>query len=285
MKHQRRFDSAKCIKENQKVFHFDDVDHHWIDSYYILNGYRICNSYRDSWKSMLYWHNETMNIWTHLIPGFLFVGTIANIWINWTEPLTDKIMFTMYCICAIKCFFMSSLYHIHLHQSYKTYLVFSCLDYFGISILITGSCTLMTYYVYYCNSVLQQTWITLSILASLVGVVGPSFDSFTRHTILRTTCYVCSAMFCGLPVVLHTITHSIPFNHSGLLCFVGMILSYLGGAAIYLHKIPERFAPGRFDYFFHSHVIWHCCVFMASVFLYWCAVDTMAWREENQCEV
>ena len=286
MKRRKAAPSSKLeAKESykQKVYHFDDVDHHWITSNFILNGYRICNNYKESWISLTYFHNESMNIWTHLISGFLFMGSIYNIWMNWEEPTVDKVIFSIYCVCAIKCFFMSSLFHLHMHQTYSTFLIFSCLDYAGVSIMIMGSSILMTYYVYYCNYMMQMTWITLAVCSSLVGIVGPYFESFSKNPKLRTTCYIFSAAFCALPVIIYTSTHTLPFNHSGILCFLGMTFCYLGGAAVYLHKIPERYAPGYFDYLFASHQIWHCCVFMAAVFMYWCALDTMAWREENKC--
>ncbi|KAG5456722.1 MAG: hemolysin-III related-domain-containing protein, partial [Olpidium bornovanus] len=35
---------------------------------------------------------------------------------------------------------------------------------------------------------------------------------------------------------------------------------YIVGALIYASRIPESLAPGRFDIWFHSHQIFHCCV-------------------------
>eukprot|EP00834_Sanchytrium_tribonematis_P006806 NODE_539_length_6273_cov_0.700194.p2 type:complete len:308 gc:universal NODE_539_length_6273_cov_0.700194:4916-3993(-) len=268
----------------QKVFNFADMPHYIQDNPFILTGYRICKTYKDSWMSMLYWHNETMNIWTHLIPALIFCGLIGHIWINWTEPISDKWMFTLYCICAIKCFSMSSLYHLHCHQTYKTYRLFSCLDYAGISVMIMGSCILMTYYVYYCNTTMQYIWQTLLIITSFVGIFGPFFDKFANHPTLRTICYIISGTFSGLPVGIHIFTHySVPFHDDGIFFFIGMLVCYVGGAAIYVYQVPERFAPGRFDYLFHSHQIWHVFVFVASVMFYCSSLDMMMWREQNQC--
>eukprot|EP00835_Amoeboradix_gromovi_P002327 NODE_130_length_18488_cov_0.389961.p4 type:complete len:316 gc:universal NODE_130_length_18488_cov_0.389961:97-1044(+) len=270
----------------QRLFHFSEMNHWVQDNKFIHNGYRMCDTYMESWKSLTYWHNETMNIYTHLISGIAFVGIICNIWLNWKEPKMDKIMFSLYCICATKCFFMSSLYHLHCHQCYKTYRIFMCLDFAGISVMIMGSCILMTYYIYYCDPFMQFTWLTLSVLTSLVGILGPFFESFSKHPWLRAVCYTTSGAFSGLPVAMHILAHAeMPFNPAGILFFLGMILCYIGGAAIYVYQVPERFYPGYFDYLFHSHQIWHCFVTAAAVLFYWCALDMMYWREANACKI
>jgi len=36
-----------------------------------------------------------------------------------------------------------------------------------------------------------------------------------------------------------------------------MVFAVQGGAAIYAQRIPERWYPGRFDYFLSSHQIFH----------------------------
>lgn len=50
---------------------------------------------------------------------------------------------------------------------------------------------------------------------------------------------------------------------------LGWILSeaglYIGGAAIYAARIPERFTPGKWDYFGHSHQIFHVLVVLAAI--------------------
>jgi len=43
-----------------------------------------------------------------------------------------------------------------------------------------------------------------------------------------------------------------------------MYLLYAIGGFFYAFKIPERFAPGKFDYWFHSHQFWHAFIFLAT---------------------
>jgi adiponectin receptor len=45
-------------------------------------------------------------------------------------------------------------------------------------------------------------------------------------------------------------------------------LFYVGGAMLYAARIPERFFPGKCDYLFQSHQIFHICVVAAAVLHY-----------------
>jgi len=45
---------------------------------------------------------------------------------------------------------------------------------------------------------------------------------------------------------------------------------YIGGALLYANRIPEKLYPGKFDYFFASHQIFHVCVVLAALAHYTC---------------
>jgi predicted membrane channel-forming protein YqfA (hemolysin III family) len=49
----------------------------FIDNEYIKTGYRVYYSYVDNWRSLFMLHNETGNIWTHLIGFFMFIGLMV----------------------------------------------------------------------------------------------------------------------------------------------------------------------------------------------------------------
>lgn len=79
-------DKIKDEAENL-LLHFDFLDAWQKDNYYITTGYRRTSySYRKSLKSILSLHNESVNIWTHLVPGIivasLLVGLLGNYCFN-----------------------------------------------------------------------------------------------------------------------------------------------------------------------------------------------------------
>ena len=54
-----------------------------------------------------------------------------------------------------------------------------------------------------------------------------------------------------------------------LLGIVYMYSFYAAGVFFYSSKLPERFWPGKFDIFCHSHQFWHIFVFLVCIFNYY----------------
>lgn len=64
-----------------------------------------------------------------------------------------------------------------------------------------------------------------------------------------------------------------PFNYA-----LGGII-YILGAAMYVIRVPERFLPGRFDIFGHSHQFLHFAVVIACMIHYNEAVELYHMRQ------
>ncbi|CAG8517013.1 36_t:CDS:2, partial [Scutellospora calospora] len=62
---------------------------------------------------------------------------------------------------------------------------------------------------------------------------------------------------------------------------------YLIGAVFYSARIPERFFPGSFDIWGHSHQIFHFLVVFASLSYYYGIIQAMSyWHENNhECQI
>ncbi|KAM7508256.1 hypothetical protein LguiA_018709 [Lonicera macranthoides] len=59
---------------------FEELPEYMKDNEYILKHYRAEWPLKQAFLSVFRWHNETLNVWTHLIGFVLFVGlTIANL--------------------------------------------------------------------------------------------------------------------------------------------------------------------------------------------------------------
>ncbi|KAJ2048515.1 hypothetical protein GGH13_009042, partial [Coemansia sp. S155-1] len=53
--------------------------------------------------------------------------------------------------------------------------------------------------------------------------------------------------------------------------------TYIAGATLYGARIPERWWPGRFDYWMHSHQIFHVFVVAAAAVHYVGVAQALRW--------
>ena len=59
-------------------------------------------------------------------------------------------------------------------------------------------------------------------------------------------------------------------------------IAILGGVIGAL-RVPERYFPGRFDFFFNSHHIMHVLVLVAVVQMHYAAKLDLKWLSDPQC--
>lgn len=140
----------------------------WLqDNSYIHSGYRPpSNSYRKSAASLSYLHNESINIWTHLI-GALLAGCAATILYYVARPrfqmanAEDVAVFSCFFLGAIACLGMSATYHTISNHSESVAKFGNRLDYVGIVFLIWGSFVPSIYYGFSAEPALMRTYWTM----------------------------------------------------------------------------------------------------------------------------
>jgi adiponectin receptor len=122
------------------------------DNHYIQTGYRPqSNSYHTSFLSLLHIHNETVNIYTHLLGALfaLLAGTfVYTILLPRFQHATQEDVFVFACFFggAVGCLGMSATYHTISNHSEAVAKMGNRLDYMGIVVLIWGSFVPSIYY-------------------------------------------------------------------------------------------------------------------------------------------
>jgi adiponectin receptor len=137
------------------------------DNQYITSGYRPqSNSYAKSWKSLLYIHNETVNIYTHLVGAAIFFFASYFLY-NELEPRyetaskEDVYVFSCFFAGAVACLGMSGTYHTIQNHSHEVAVWGNKLDYLGIVFLIWGSFIPVLYYAFDQEPGLMKTYWTM----------------------------------------------------------------------------------------------------------------------------
>jgi len=274
---------------------------------YVTSGYRInVRTTRECLMSIFAIHNETLNIWTHLIGFFVFVA-MAVWWLldifyldhgnhhssriaSVTEALLEEgkeggeerdtttvqriegtvrldVAFLLLLLFGgAFCMLASAMYH-----------AFSCkhepgfgrclrLDLSGIAVQIAVSIFAGAYFGYACFPSLQKIYLILTAVLGVTMVCLPHLRFFQGPAGFKIRFGVLLGCgLSGLVPALHFVGIAKGEERELLMYIIYMGVLYLGGAALYTLRVPERwFAPGKFDILGHSHQWWHMCVFAAA---------------------
>ncbi|KAK4998391.1 hypothetical protein LTR66_002365 [Elasticomyces elasticus] len=244
------------------------------DNHFIHSGYRqASNSYRRSAASLAYLHNETVNIYSHLI-GAMLVLLGGAIMYRRLEPRyhmanqQDVIVFGCFILGATACLGMSATYHALSNHSEAVSKFGNKLDYMGIVFLIWGSFVPSIYYGFSTEPELVKLyWSMITTIGAGCGIVSVMAKFRTpQWRPFRAFMFVAMGLSAAVPVLhgLKVYGFSQLDQQIGLKWLVLQGLLYIVGAGIYAARVPERWRPGRFDIWGSSHQIFHILVLLAA---------------------
>ncbi|KAJ5455011.1 hemolysin-III related-domain-containing protein [Penicillium desertorum] len=137
------------------------------DNQYILSGYRTSsNSFIKSFASLIYLHNESVNIYSHLIPAvilsFFGISLYKALARRYTSDSTaDTMALGCFLLGTVLCLGISATFHIVQNHSSHVARIANQLDYIGIVLLIVGSFIPSIFYGFYCHPNLQRVYLTM----------------------------------------------------------------------------------------------------------------------------
>jgi adiponectin receptor len=198
-------------------------------------------------------HNETLNIWTHIMGGVLFVLQLAG------AVHVRNVVLAGYTATAVCMFVCSAHYHaVSTHEPAKHARALGA-DFFGIGLFIATSQAAGVHYAFGCDA--EARTVYLLVTAVLFGISARV--SLLHGWARRWRWLALSAVLGGVPVVHHMLA-----LHSGAQqsmraaqeAFVRAVGYYAVGIVFFVTGAPERFAPGVFDIVGQSHQFWHLLV-------------------------
>ncbi|KAI9725275.1 MAG: hypothetical protein M1828_003289 [Chrysothrix sp. TS-e1954] len=213
------------------------------DNIYIKSGYRPASgSYSESWKSLTYWHNETVNIYSHLIPAIMFAIGSGLAWgLGPLEPglsnRQDLYVFACFALGAVTCLGMSATYHTICNHSQEVASFGNKLDYLGIVILIWGSFIPSIFYGFACEpAMIRRYWTMISTIGAGCAVVSTA-SRFRTPTWRPFRASMFAAM--GLSAVVPVVHGLYLYGFKQMVSLIGLPwlvlqgLLYLTGASLY----------------------------------------------------
>eukprot|EP00744_Colponema_vietnamica_P013415 GILI01018797.1.p1 GENE.GILI01018797.1~~GILI01018797.1.p1 ORF type:complete len:386 (-),score=31.26 GILI01018797.1:373-1530(-) len=261
-----------CTHTGRPLYSFDEVPVHLQDNRFIRNYYRAHMTTADCFVSVFEIHNETGNIWTHLLG--LIVYCYILIWVH-TSVLKDdtdllhRLMLTILIGSLMACLAASTLFHVVLgHEELWVYKISHALDYGGATCLLMGTFLPICYYVFVCQPHLQAAYILMACVLGITGIVAPLVPWFEEDGMFWARLGIYGSIGASAAAPTFHMFLSTPLNHITLPIYVGIVFIFINtllATSIYASNFPERFAPGRFDLWFSSHQIWHSLIFLGGV--------------------
>ncbi|KAK4130090.1 HlyIII-domain-containing protein [Trichocladium antarcticum] len=266
--------AAETKLKNTLLLLWDDLPAWRRDNAYIVRGYRhTSNSVRGSLRSLTYLHNESVNIWSHLLGAVVFSlgggalhALVAPRYASASRA--DVLVFACFFAGACCCLGMSATYHTLCNHSPAVARWGNKLDYTGIVLLIVGSYVPALYYGFSCHEGLLTVYLSAIGLLGLGCLVVSWFEHFRTPTWRPYR----ALMFVGLGLSgVVPILHALTFygyrqldERMGLGWVILQGALYIFGAFLYAARWPERKFPGTFDIWGSSHQIFHIFVLLAA---------------------
>jgi predicted membrane channel-forming protein YqfA (hemolysin III family) len=189
----------------------DENVHDCYQKVYVDYGYRPVYGFRETITSLFSWHNETMNIWSHLIGficTFIAVAKFAlDLYAYDKETYSiERLMLGGYITCASICLLFSTLYHWFCCLSPEVSDSLLRVDLTGIALLIGSSYFPVSYFGFYCTPTVQLVYLGMSVLVLTSALVSPWIESTWKGVPVRT---IMMASLAGVGII--------PFAHWALI--------------------------------------------------------------------
>ena len=194
-------------------------------------------------------------------------------------------MISGFFLTSILLFLGSILFHLFCNYSEKLSYYLSKVDYIGIVLLNIGGSIPMYYYGFYCSLVTKTFYmvgLVIIVCLSCIVIISERFSSPAMHP-LRFVLFAALALWNAVPIL-----HLCLVNGFWLVIGTWNVLTshlvFLCGGLLYLLRIPERFAPGRFDTVGNSHQLMHVATILGiCVHYHACILNMINYHVNETC--
>jgi len=250
--------------EGFHLYHAEEVPQH-VREPFIHTGYRgRCGTTLRCLWTLFIRSNETLNVWTHVIPAVYFTWTTVS-WCLSETSLTRSswLALTIYLstVCIVPV--TSAIAHMFSCASDEAWHICFFADYAALSIYAIGASIAYRFFAF--PPVLSGRWyaslyIPVAGVVAVASLAGSCWSRFlpdgTQRKVARFLSLSLPYLFDVTPVVYGLVTDSEVFGASRALHQRQFLAAFLASIIYCLH-LPERFFPGQFDFIGHSHQIFH----------------------------
>ena len=151
----------------------------------------------------------------------------------------------------------------------------SCLDYWGISVLLMGCAYAYVSFKYACGPWIVWRYIFTTIIAVCTGIAMWASVQDSITDLKRVVVFVLFSLSCLVPVVTLFFWNDERYTMDPSIgIFWWPVIVNCIATAVFLQRSPEKCSStGRFDLCGASHQIFHCIVLVVIGLAYYCLID------------
>lgn len=239
--------------------------HHYLYGIRERRSNTAASSYLDCVTSIGSLHNETINIWSHLLTAIYFTSTASWQFAVCPTTYSQKRAVTLgYTTAAALCFWCSTLYHVFADHVRSD--LWQQADHFGIVLLIWASSTSFIIFTFDHRKCARRLYLGVIALAALRSLVRLSairlLESRHRDRIVTHTIFGCLAALPGVHVWCRRRARS---HHASLLrAFTMLVVLNGAGGGIYATTLLDQLIGERLGVSDISHVVMHIAAAIAA---------------------
>ncbi|NXC56956.1 MPRGB protein, partial [Aleadryas rufinucha] len=242
----------------------------------ILSGYRPPGlSARACLRSAFQLSNETLNIWTHLVPAGYFLGMLLRrLREGWEDPGIRPFLLFLgtCCLYPLASSAAHALGAMAGHGRHRGY----CCDYAALGLYGLGSALAYSAYAFpleWIGSTFHEFYVPVAVVNTVLSTGLSCYSRFLEaerpqlSKASRILAFVYPYIFDSIPLFYRLSRcaaggcseGSVALHSRHSLC---ALLTFL----ILTSRLPERLAPGAFDLVGHSHQLFHICGILGTHF-------------------
>lgn len=255
----------------------------------IKTGYRQRLSYGACITSWFRLHNETVNIWSHLVGTITFLYWLTLILFNpplqnssYIELLPLIIQLVSYIVCMLS----STLFHTFSCHSEAAHRSWRFTDHFGILFALFGTYVSLISNSFRCN----PPWMQLHLIAVFllfIWVIFVKILGCVKDAKIPLDMFILVALYSTIPITHWIWLQGGMFNGIVQAKLQQILIPFVAGAVglvFYVTRFPEKqFQAGSVDLLGASHQVWHVLIFLGMVFWYLETSSSFVEEQSKSC--